>query len=103
MNSGRNNQLGRYPQRQASRNEQAMVFVIKLTNKAGDPPLYICAVPMTTPGDYENTPVGTLEEARCYPYPTAEAAAHVAASLPATKNISYEVIAVEAAQSTTAG
>lgn len=80
-----------------------MGFVIKLTNKNGDPSLYICAVPMKKPGDYKNTPTGTLDEARCYPYPTAEIAAHVAASLPPTKNVSYEVIAVDDVQAAKAG
>ena len=80
-----------------------MGFVIKLTNKTDDPPLYICAVPMSMPGDYKNTAMETLEEAQWYPYPTAEVAAHVVASLPATKNISYEVITVEDANAAKTG
>lgn len=71
-----------------------MGFVIELTNKAGDPPLYVCAVPVSADA-CENRPTSSLDEARLYPYPTEEVAASVVAAFPTTKNVSYRVIAVD--------
>jgi hypothetical protein len=100
-----------------------MGFVIKLTHKKGGRPRYMCAVPMTPdayknipeeildegefqhpPDDYMNTIVETLNEARRHSYPTAEVAAYVITTFPQTKNILYEVIAVDSdAKSAKAG
>jgi len=68
-------------------------FVIELTHKHGGDTCYVCAVP-TGPNDYTNTVVTTLAEARRYPYPSAEVAAHVVTTFPPTKNVIYTVIEI---------
>jgi hypothetical protein len=80
-----------------------MGFVIEMNHKKHAGRQYICAVPTTTPNDYENTAVETLEEASRYPYPTEEVAALVVTSFPPTKNVIYRVIAVDEAAAARAG
>jgi hypothetical protein len=87
-----------------------MGYIIKLNHRKGGLPMYVGAVPVATEHndnkvralerdglrvqDFENAPFETLEEAREFPYPTAETAAAIIGSFPKTKNIDYEVVVV---------
>jgi hypothetical protein len=78
-----------------------MGFVIKLKHRKGGAK-YLGTVPIESGEenvhDFENTLFESLEEASEYPFLTAEVAACVVQSLPPTKNIDYEVVAVATAK-----
>ncbi len=78
-----------------------MGFLIKLTHKQNGQVHYLAAVPIECvpiedrepDTDFQIYPFKTLEEAKEFSFPTAEAAANIPFTLD-TKNIDYEVVDV---------
>jgi hypothetical protein len=87
-----------------------MGYVVRLNHRKGYLPKYIGVVPIATDHDddkvralertglhvldFENRLFDTFEEASRFPFPTPEAATMVIRTLPKTRNIDYEVVAV---------